>query len=68
MTSTIEEDARGNAAVIEKMAERLARVSAAAAETGSVSAQVKDAAHGLLAQVATLEHAAAHFVDKLRAA
>ncbi|MET0363644.1 MAG: methyl-accepting chemotaxis protein [Sphingobium sp.] len=67
-TSTIEDDARGNAVVIGKMAERLARVSAAAAETGSVSAQVKDAAHGLLAQVATLEHAAAHFVEKLRAA
>ncbi|MFT3968003.1 MAG: methyl-accepting chemotaxis protein [Sphingobium sp.] len=67
-TSAIEDDARGNAAVMAEIADRLSRVSSAAAETGSVSTQVKHAAHGLLAQVATLEGAAAHFVEKLRAA
>lgn len=67
-TTRIEGDARGNAQVMADVAERLTRVSAAANETGSVSAQVKKAAQGLLGHVATLENAAAHFADKLRAA
>ncbi|MCE7797588.1 methyl-accepting chemotaxis protein [Sphingobium sufflavum] len=67
-TAMIEDDARGNAAAMEEMAASLARVSAAANETGSVSAQVKTAAHGLLGQVATLQDAASHFTQKLRAA
>ncbi|HEX7823258.1 MAG TPA: methyl-accepting chemotaxis protein, partial [Sphingobium sp.] len=67
-TQMIEDDARGNAAVMEEIATRLSRVSAAANETGSVSAQVKTAAHGLLGQVASLRDAAAHFTETLRAA
>ncbi len=66
-TTMIEDDARGNAAVMEEIAARLSRVSAAANETGSVSAQVKTAAHGLLGQVASLRDAASHFTEKLRA-
>ncbi|HEX7854933.1 MAG TPA: methyl-accepting chemotaxis protein [Sphingobium sp.] len=67
-TAAIEDEARGNADVLVQIAERLARVSSAAAETGSVSGQVKQAAQGLLGQVATLENAAALFAAKLRAA
>ncbi len=67
-TTAIERDTRGTAAVMEEIAAGLGRVSAAANETGSVSAQVKTAAHGLLGQVASLRDAASHFTDKLRAA
>lgn len=67
-TTMIEGDARDNATVMEEIAASLSRVSAAANETGSVSAQVKTAAHGLLGQVASLRDAASRFTEKLRAA
>lgn len=67
-TTMIEGDARSNAEVMAEVAQRLGRVSAAANETGSLSAQVKTAAQGLLGEVATLQNAAGHFAEKLRAA
>ncbi|CAN5261683.1 methyl-accepting chemotaxis protein [soil metagenome] len=67
-TTLIQDDARDNAQVMAEVADRLSRVSSAANETGSLSAQVKVAAHGLLGQVATLQTAAGLFSEKLRSA
>lgn len=67
-TTLIQDGARDNAQVMADVAERLSRVSSAANETGALSAQVKDAAHGLLGQVATLQDAAGLFTQNLRAA
>ena len=67
-TGSIEGGAAQNARVMTDVADALSRVSAAASETGTVSAEVKAAAQGLLGQIATLQSASADFIEKLRAA
>jgi methyl-accepting chemotaxis protein len=67
-TGTMGTEAAHTAAVMTEITNRLTKVSAAASETGTLSSEVKDAARGLLDQVATLQYAAKVFSNKLRAA